>query len=403
MVDLERWSHIGGGAAIAASAPELPPEAIVPRVLVIDDDPEIHRLLQARLEARGYQVSFAASGEEGLNQLRDVNPDLIFLDVAMSGMTGIDVLDYVRSQRLDVAVILTTAYSSEQVAIAALRHGADDYLRKPFDRGEFQATLDRTLARLTMSRQIKLLRRELEKKQTQLAQEIARAAAVQAELLPTEQPALSGFEIGARCIPASAVGGDFYDWQQLPTGTLSITVGDVMGKGMSAALLMATVRAVIRAMVAEHGPASAVRRTAAALDGDLARSGSFVTLFHAQLNVTTAELRYVDAGHGQALLRRANGTLEPLPPWGLPLGVASTEDYHEGSVTLGDGDLLVIYSDGLSQARPDLFCDQATLAAQIPKNEPASETAQRLVQLATSAGPLPDDLTVVAVRRATAA
>lgn len=403
MVDLERWSHVGGGAAIAASAPELPHGAIVPRVLVIDDDPEIHRLLRARLEARGYQVSFAASGEEGLNQLRDVNPDLIFLDVAMSGMTGIDVLDNVRSQRLDVAVILTTAYSSEQVAIAALRHGADDYLRKPFDRGEFQATLDRTLARLTMSRQIQLLRRELEKKQAQLAQELARAAAVQAELLPTEQPTLSGFEIGARCIPASAVGGDFYDWQQLAGGRLSITVGDVMGKGMSAALLMATTRAVIRAMAAEHGPSSAVRQTAAALDGDLARSGSFVTLFHAQLNVTTAELRYVDAGHGQAFLRRANGTIQTLPPWGLPLGVASTEDYHEGSVTLGDGDLLVIYSDGLSEARPDLFRDQATLAAQIPQNEPVSETAQRLVELATSAGPLPDDLTVVAVRRATVA
>jgi serine phosphatase RsbU (regulator of sigma subunit) len=400
MVDLERWSHIGGGAAIARSAPELPQEATVPRVLVIDDDPEIHRLLQARLEARGYQVSFAASGEEGLNQLRDVKPDLIFLDVAMSGMTGIDVLDYVRSQRHDVAVILTTAYSSEQVAIAALRHGADDYLRKPFDRSEFQATLDRTLARLTMSRQIKLLRRELEKKQAQLAQEIARAAAVQAELLPTEQPALAGFEIGARCIPASAVGGDFYDWQQLPTGTLSLTVGDVMGKGMSAALLMATVRAVIRATVTEHGPASAVRQTAAALDGDLARSGSFVTLFHAQLNVATAELRYVDAGHGHVFLRRATGSIETLPPWGLPLGVASTEDYHDGSVTLGDGDLLVIYSDGLSEARPDLFRDQAALAAQIPEHEPVSQTAQRLVELATSAGPLPDDLTVVVVRRA---
>ena len=401
MVDLERWSQIGGGAAIATSAPELPQETIVPRVLVIDDDPEIHRLLRARLEARGYKVSFAASGEEGLAHLRDVNPDLIFLDVAMSGMTGIDVLDYVRSQRLDVAVILTTAYSSEQVAIAALRHGADDYLRKPFDRGEFQATLDRTLARLTMSRQIKALRRELEKKQSQLAQEIARAAAVQAELLPTEQPTLSGFEIGARCIPASAVGGDFYDWQQLARGALSITVGDVMGKGMSAALLMATVRAVIRAMAAEHGPAAAVRQTAAALDDDLARSGSFVTLFHAQLNIETAELRYVDAGHGQVFLRRGNGVIEKLPPWGLPLGVASTEDYHEGSVTLGDGDLLVIYSDGLSEARPDLFRDNAMLAAQIPENEPATETAQRLVELATSAGPLPDDLTVVAVRRAT--
>jgi serine phosphatase RsbU (regulator of sigma subunit) len=226
---------------------------------------------------------------------------------------------------------------------------------------------------------------------------------VQAELLPTEQPALSGFEIGARCIPASAVGGDFYDWQQLPAGALSITVGDVMGKGMSAALLMATVRAVIRAMAAEHGPASAVRQTAAALDGDLARSGSFVTLFHAQLNVTTAELRYVDAGHGQVFLRRADGTLETLSPWGLPLGVASTDDYHEGSVTLGEGDLLIIYSDGLSEARPDLFRDQAALAAQIRQHERASETAQRLVELATSAGPLPDDLTVVAVRRATVA
>jgi phosphoserine phosphatase RsbU/P len=398
MVDLERWSQIGSGPSLVTSAPDLAP-ALIPRVLVIDDDAEIHRLLLARLEARGYQVSFASSGEEGLIRLRETNPDLIFLDVAMSGMTGIDVLDSVRAQHLDVAVILTTAYSSEQVAIAALRHGADDYLRKPFDRGEFQAALDRTLARLTMSRQITLLQTELAKKQEQLAREIARAAAVQSELLPTEHPPLSGFDIGARCIPARAVGGDFYDWQQLPTGMLSITVGDVMGKGMSAALLMATVRAVIRAMVAQHGPAAAVQHTARSLDGDLARSGSFVTLFHAQLNLMTAELRYVDAGHGQVFLRRANGQIESLLPWGLPVGVVSDEPYGEGSVTLEPGDLLVIYSDGLTEARPNLFRDQATLAAQIVDGEPASATAQRLVDLATSAGPLPDDLTVVAVRR----
>jgi phosphoserine phosphatase RsbU/P len=398
MVDLGRLMTRDGASATTAS-PELVHETLVPRMLVIDDDPEIHRLLRARLESRGNQVWFASSGEEGLNSIREISPDVIFLDVAMSGMTGIDVLDFVRSERLDVAVILTTAYSSEQVAIAALRHGADDYLRKPFDRGEFQATLDRTLARLTMSRQIELLRRELDKKQAQLAQEIARAAVVQSELLPTEQPLLSGFEIGARCIPARAVGGDFYDWQLLPGGRLSLTVGDVMGKGMSAALLMATVRAVIRAMVPAHGPASAVQLTATSLDGDLGRSGSFVTLFHAQLNVETAELRYVDAGHGQVMLRRANGTIDSLEPWGLPLGVMSTESYQEGSVTLEAGDLLVIYSDGLSEARPDLFRDQATLASQIPHDEPAAETAQRLVQLATETDPLPDDLTVVAVRR----
>lgn len=398
MVDLDRLAVSTSRGPLAAP-PEMPAAAVVPRVLVIDDDPEIHRLLHARLHSRGYEVSSASSGEEGINQLRDVNPDLIFLDVAMSGMTGIDVLDFVRSQHLDVAVILTTAYSSEQVAIAALRHGADDYLRKPFDRGEFQATVERTLARLTMSRQIQLLRTELEKKQAQLAQEIARAAAVQSDLLPREELTISGFEVGARCLPASAVGGDFYDWQRLSESNISITVGDVMGKGMSAALLMATVRAVIRAMGTQHGPAAAMQHTATSLDGDLARAGAFVTVFHAHLDVETAELRYVDAGHGQVFLRRADGTIDVLQPWGLPLGVISTELYREGSVTMRPGDLLVIYSDGLSTARPDLFRDRLTLAEQIPADEAASLTAQRLVELATEGGPLPDDLTVVVVRR----
>jgi serine phosphatase RsbU (regulator of sigma subunit) len=406
MVDLDRWGGVADEHATIA-----PPlgdgvtsgDDLVPKVLVIDDDQDIHRLLRARLEARGYHVTAASSGEEGVTRLRELQPDLVFLDVAMSGMTGIDVLDVIRSQRLDVAVILTTAYSSEQVAIAALRHGADDYLRKPFDRGEFQAALDRTLSRLTMSRQIKQLRKELEKKQLQLAEELARAAAVQSELLPVENPPLPGFQIGARCLPAREVGGDFYDWQQLPGGVLSLTVGDVMGKGMSAALLMATVRAVIRAMVSQHGPADAVQHTATSLDGDLARSGSFVTLFHAQLNTLTSELRFVDAGHGQALLRRADGTLVPLQPFGLPLGVLSTEHYSEGVATLGAGDVLVIYSDGLSEARPELFRDQETLAAQISRSETAGETAQRLVDLATAqGGQLPDDLTVVVVRRSPA-
>jgi len=179
-----------------------------------------------------------------------------------------------------------------------------------------------------------------------------------------------------------------------------LTVGDVMGKGMSAALLMATVRAVIRAMVSQHGPADAVQHTALSLDSDLARSGSFVTLFHAQLNITTSELRYVDAGHGQVFLRRANGTIEPLQPWGLPLGVLSTERYNEGSVTLGAGDLLVIYSDGLTEARPGLFRDQATVAAHVTPEDTAGVIAQKLVDLATAGGgQLPDDLTVVVVRR----
>jgi phosphoserine phosphatase RsbU/P len=108
----------------------------------------------------------------------------------------------------------------------------------------------------------------------------------------------------------------------------------------------------------------------------------------------------VDAGHGQVLLRRADGDIAPLQPWGLPLGVLSTERYNEGVVTIGPGDQLVIYSDGLSEARPELFRDRHTLAAHLTSHDTAGETAQKLVDLATAAGgQLPDDLTVVVVRR----
>jgi serine phosphatase RsbU (regulator of sigma subunit) len=163
---------------------------------------------------------------------------------------------------------------------------------------------------------------------------------------------------------------------------------------------MATVRAVIRAMVSQHGAADAVQHTAASLDGDLARSGSFVTLFHAQLDVVTATLRYVDAGHGQVFLRRASGAIELLHPWGLPIGILSSERYEEGAVILQPGDALVIYSDGLTTARPDLFNDPETVAAHVKLDDPAGATAQALVDLATGHGSsLPDDLTVVVVRR----
>src|SRR5688500_16125771 len=385
------------------SSPALPLQGLGPldrshRVLIVDDDEDMHRLLRSRLEARGHSVDSVQSGEEALLRLNDINPDLIFLDLAMSGLTGLDVLDILRARGVDIAIILTTAYGSEQVAVEALRRGADDYLRKPFDRTEFQAVLDRTLRRLGLSRQNALLQQQLDDKGRQLAAELARAAEVQSELLPRETPSLSGFELAARCLPAREVGGDFYDWQHLP-GSLSLTVGDVMGKGMPAALLMATVRAVLRAVGSQHSPSEAVQFAARALDSDLARSGSFVTLFHGQLDLSTATFRYVDAGHGHVVFRRADGTVEDLKPWGLPLGVLSEEQYVEGVVAFAPGDLLVVYSDGLTDAVPELRNRQA-LADLLDPDRTASQIAQMLAERAgADGGQLPDDLTVVALRR----
>ena len=361
--------------------------------MIVDDNPDIHHLLRARLEARGFIVQSAGDGEAALAQFKEFSPDVAFLDVRMPRLGGLDVLQVIRAQNLDMAVVLTAPMGLEQMAINALRHGADDYLRKPFDGAEFQAALDRTISRLTLARQNSVLRRHL-------GIELARAGEAQAELLPAADPKFHDFELAARCIPAGEgeVGGDFYDWQELGPSVLSLVVGDVMGKGMPAALMMATVRAVLRAVVPQNGPAAALQRAARTLDPDLARSGSFVTLFHAQLDAATSRLSYSDAGHGFVLFRRADGRVEELRHVGLPLGVLADEIYREDSILFEPGDVLIVYSDGMTQAQPDLLMDRATLASLIEDATSAAGIADRLIELGRAAGPLTDDLTIAVLR-----
>ncbi len=362
--------------------------------LVVDDDPDINRLVRARLAARGYATSTASNGEEALALIAEQPPDLLLLDVSMPGVGGLEVLESVRSRALDTAVIMMTAFGSEEVAIDAMRRGTDDYLRKPFEPREFQSVVERTVSRLILTRQNALLRRQLDEKRRQLEAEIAAASEIQLGLLPREHPALPGFDIAVRFIPAREVGGDFYDWQMAESGELLLTVGDVMGKGMPAALLMATARAVFRAVGEQNEPGEAVERAAAALERDLDRSGSFVTLFHARLNPATRQLRYVDAGHGHAVLRRANGRAESLEPRGLPVGMLPDAAYEEGSVTLEPGDVLTLYSDGVIDANPDLDLDRAAVA-RIAGHGDAESICDRLIETVAPGEHLPDDLTLL--------
>jgi serine phosphatase RsbU (regulator of sigma subunit) len=367
----------------------------VRRVLVVDDDPDINRLVRARLTARGYAVDSAGDGEEALARIAEEQPDLIFLDVSMPGIDGLAVLAEVRSRKLDLAVIMMTAFGSETVAVEALRRGADDYLRKPFDRAEFSATLGRTVQRLELGRQNAWLRARLEEQHRQLEAELARAGEVQAELLPRDRPAIAPFELAARCVPARDVGGDFYDWQVSSAGDLWFTLADVMGKGMPAALWMATVRTAMRAVVRDSPPGEAMRYVARALEPDLDRAGAYVTLFLARLDGAARRLSYVDAGHGHVLLRRADGRGEPLTSRDLPVGILPDAEFRQGEVVFAPGDALVLYSDGLIDARPDLNLDAASVASLLDGAATADEMVARLIALGSATGPLPDDLTVV--------
>jgi PAS domain S-box-containing protein len=239
---------------------------------------------------------------------------------------------------------------------------------------------------------------ESEMRRLRLQTQLEFAAQVQEKLLPKELPPLPGFEIAARCLPAYQVGGDFYDWQETGPGLVTITLGDVMGKGMAAAMLMATVRASLRAVSQAYPPAEALRQASSALRQDLGNAESFVTMFHARLDVRTRRMTYVDCGHGLVFMLHSNGAIEELLPRGLPLGVLPDENFIEGTTVFERGDALVLFSDGLMDAIQHLELNDASLSKKLWELN-AEQMVDRLMQvMPPEAMPVLDDMTLVVLK-----
>lgn len=233
--------------------------------------------------------------------------------------------------------------------------------------------------------------------------EMDRATQVQSHLLPRPLGDLPGYTVCALCLPAFAVGGDFYDHYSSQRGVI-FTVADVMGKGLGAAILTASVRSALRAasravdeMDHRADLADAVNSVSAQLSDDLTSTETFVTLFHARLDIATGAVRYVDAGHGLALIVRKTGVVERLSSEGLPLGVMPDEEWVSHDVMLEDGETLVIASDGVldligdgTDVRPAL-----EFVAQYPDPVELCSRARALAE----AGAALDDVTLVAIQK----
>jgi PAS domain S-box-containing protein len=223
------------------------------------------------------------------------------------------------------------------------------------------------------------------------------AARIQQELLPHVAPQVNGYEVAAACLSALEVAGDFYDWILADDGRLQITVADVMGKGMGAALVMATIRAVLRAASSALGPAARVRLAADAMVGT--ESGLFVTLFHGTLDPSSGVLRYVDAGHGYCTVVCPDGAVTRLAERSMPLGILPDQEFSEGAVQLDRGDRLLVYSDGLVETERHTV-EATELMAGFDESMHATEVVRRLI--ARMPPQLSDDVTVMCLHRLSA-
>lgn len=183
-----------------------------------------------------------------------------------------------------------------------------------------------------------------------LERELALASEIQQRFQPTAPPHVDGYELQGISFPCYEIGGDYYDFIEREDGRLVIALGDVSGKGTAAALLMSSLHAAIHAQSASHdslvATISAVNRYLA----DNIPANRFVTLFYAELDPESGALSFLNAGHNPPLIVHAAGTVEQLASGGLPLGIKPDAEYREGRTQLQRGDVLVIYSDGVTEA-----------------------------------------------------
>ena len=233
-------------------------------------------------------------------------------------------------------------------------------------------------------------------KEMVIENELHRAAQVQKGFMPKQPEETFGFDVAGGCVQARTIGGDFYDWFPVNGGG-DLILADVMGKGMAAAIIAATVRAVLRAGLGRDDIISSIEAAASTLEGDLGNAGSFVTLFYARLNVTSGLIRYVDAGHGLSIVIPHQGEIERLISDNPPLGVGIDITWKEDSCVLNPGDTLISVSDGVL----DLFDGTLRSLDNVAEIARGCSSAQEIVDaiIARVGQNADDDVTVLVLRR----
>jgi len=236
--------------------------------------------------------------------------------------------------------------------------------------------------------------------------ELEIALSVQQRLLPEQAPDAEGLECAAFCRPAKFVGGDYYDFIALPGDSLAFTVGDVSGKGIAAAMLMASLQSLLRSEMA-RAPVSLANLMNKFNDA-VCRSSAperYSTLFCGRIDRQRRSLTYVNAGHVSPMLLRSSGTLERLDTGGMPVGLFDLARYEEGRVDLASGDVLVCYSDGISEATNSAgnLWEEEELEHVLRQSArcPASELVEKIVEAAdayAAGAEQSDDMTLVALR-----
>ncbi len=374
------------------------PSGVV-RVLLIENDPagaeRVRALLQETRRPRfTVEVTPAAPDESAETDTRPY--DAVLLGLSPEAARSGEGFAIIRHLDKTAPVVVLGAFDDEEIAVKAVKRGAQDYLVKD------------DLSPESLVRSIRYARerhRLLAEQNRRLEYELKIAAFVQQSFLPAAMPAAPRHDIGAYLHASGQVGGDFYDCIDLPDDRVALAVGDASGKGIPGAILMAETQGILRAEASTCAtPIELVQTLNRALLHEKSQD-RFVTLFYGELTLSTGEFTFVNAGHPRALL--LDGDAESaLVSTGPPLRLFADAAWEAQTVTIAEGGRLVIYSDGVTEAQneADRFFDLDGIRTVMAEHPDASapELARRICHAAERferGNPDPgDDKTVMVIR-----
>jgi len=395
------------------------------KILVVDDKPANVLLIEGMLRLAGYTAVHSTTDPQAVCKMHSVNGyDLILLDLQMPGMDGFQVMEGLSEIEKEsyLPVLVITAQPGHK--LRALEAGAKDFISKPFDLAELRArvhnilevrllhsaakrhrrVLEETVRDLEASREIIRLKTLEEHKKSE--QELTLAQETQESLLPRSLPKFESFHIHAFNQPTRYVGGDFYDFLQLSSGEWMGVLADVSGKGMSAALLSSMVLGALNMEFRSGTPPREALKRVNQLLCDKSLPFQFVTLFLFVLR-PGGDGQFISAGHNPAyLFRAATGKVEILTPDAFALGMFESACFESRKFHLGERDLLIVYSDGLTDAenpQAEMFGEERLLEI-IRREAPAGSRAVEQTILKgiadfTQSTPQTDDITFMVVEK----
>ncbi len=368
-------------------------------VLLVEDSETDAIVISAHLRSSGlFQISHVPSLLAACAALHRDGVDVVVLDLNLPDSAGLATFETLHDQYPAAPIVILSGQEDQQMAMAAVSHGAQDYVPKD--------TVDSPLLvrslRYAIERQGRLL---AERRNLLIESDLEVARRIQQRMLPVEPPAIPGYDIAAVCRPTEACGGDFFDFIKRQDGSWDMLVADVSSHGFGPALIMVGARRILRTCSAFHEDLGQILTIANAAVAEDTFGEHFVTLFYARLLPRQRTITYAAAGQPVWVVT-AQGDIKSLDCDGFPLGLVSDCQYGTiGSLQLNVGDILLLPTDGSYEAISpggDLFGQQRVLDVIIQsRDQPAAVIRDRLLNEITShCGPRSphDDVTLVLLK-----